>query len=208
MGAPRHLWSGDWRQESSAHGQELGARRARAGDETGPAPAPPPPGPSAAARLRAWLRAVRPRLRLRLRLRPGQWFAGSRRVRVAVLVGLLTLLGAGAAYALDSALSGGGSSEEAVASGYQRWLGIDLYNSPFGGPIVVGVAPGSPALAAGLQPGDVITRVDGRPVATVSEFVSAISGKHAGDRVVFALDRGGVTYLAHVTFATQPTAYP
>jgi PDZ domain len=204
MGPPRHLWSGDWRQESSAHAEELGARRARAGDETDPAPPRPHARPSTAARLRTWLRAVRPRLRLR----PGRRFAGSRRVRVALLVGCLTLLGAGAAYAVDSALSGGGSSGEAVASGYQRWLGIDLYNSPFGGPIVVGVAPNSPALAAGLQPGDVITRVDGRPVATVSEFVSAISGKHAGDRVVFALERGGVTYIAHVTFATQPTAYP
>jgi S1-C subfamily serine protease len=147
-------------------------------------------------------------MRPRRRLRPKRWFAGSRRARVAVVVGLLILLGAGAAYAVDSALNGGGSSEEAVASGYQRWLGIDLYNSPFGGPIVVGVAPGSPALVAGLQPGDVITRVDGRAVATVSQFVSAISGKHPGDRVVFALERGGVTYLAHVKFATQPTAYP
>ncbi len=204
MGAPRHLWSGEWRQESSGHGRELAARRARAGDEAEPTPAPPPSGPSAATRLRVWLRTIR----ARLRPAPRRWFAGGRRVRVAVLVGLLTLLAAGAAYAVDSALSGGGSSDQAVASGYQRWLGIDLYNSPFGGPIVVGVAPGGPALVAGVQPGDVIARVDGRPVATVSEFVSAISGKHAGDRVVFQLERGGVTYLAHVTFATQPTAYP
>jgi membrane-associated protease RseP (regulator of RpoE activity) len=201
MGAPRHLWSGDWRQESSAHAEELGARRARAGDEAEPAPTPPHRGPSAAARLKARLRAIRARLRRPRRRR----FPGGRRVRVVVLVGLLTLLATGAAYA---ALSGGGSSNQTVASEYQRWLGIDLYNSPFGGPIVVGVAPGSPALVAGLQPGDVITRVDGRPVATVPEFVSAISGKHAGDRVVVQLERGGVTYLAHLTFATAPTAYP
>lgn len=204
MGAPRHLWSGEWREESSLHGRELAERRAPAGHEAEPTPAPPPSGPSAATRLRVWLRAIRTRLRPPARRR----LAGGRRVRVAVLVGLLTLLAAGAAYAVDSALSGGGSSDQAVASGYQRWLGIDLYNSPFGGPIVVGVAPGSPALVAGMQPGDVITRVDGQPVATVSEFVSAISGKHAGDRVVLALERGGVTYLAHVTFATRPAGYP
>jgi hypothetical protein len=204
MGGPRHLWSDEWRQESSAHGRELAAQRARAGRAPVPTPAPPPSGPTAVARLRALLRAIRPRLRWR----PRRGFTGGRRVRVAVFVGLLLVLGAGAAYAVDSALTGGGSSNQTVASGYQRWLGIDLYNSPFGGPIVVGVAPGSPALVAGLQPGDVITRVDGHPVATVSEFVSAISGKHAGDRVVFQLQRGGVTYIAHVTFATQPTAYP
>jgi len=204
MGAPRHLWSGEWREESSAHGRELGARRARAGRETEPAPPPPRSGPSAAARLRAWLRAIR----TRLRLRPRRWFAGRRRVRVAVMIGLLTLLGVGAAYAVDSALNGGTSSQATVASGYQRWLGIDLYNSPFGGPIVVGVAPRSPALVAGVQPGDVITRVDGHSVATVSEFVSAISGKHAGDHVVLQIARGGVTYLAQVTFATRPAGYP
>jgi PDZ domain len=204
MTSPRHLWSGEWREESSVHGRELAERRARAGDEAGPTPEPPPSRPSAATRFRMWLRALRPHIRLPRRRR----FAGGRRVRVAVLVGLLTLLAAGAVYAVDSALSGGGSREETVASGYQRWLGIDLYNSPFGGPIVVGVAPGSPALAAGMQPGDVITRVDGHPVATVAQFSSAISGKHAGDRVVLALERGGVTYLAHVTFATRPAGYP
>jgi PDZ domain len=206
MSAPRHLWSGDWRQESSALGDELAARRARAGQPADPEPAvtPLPSRPSAVARLRAWLRAVR---RCAGR-RPWRRYAGNRRLRVAVVVGLLALLAAGTAYALDSALTGGGGSQEVAASGYQRWLGIDLYNSPFGGPIVVGVAPGSPALVAGLQPGDVISAVDGQPVATVSEFASAIARKHAGDQVVLALERGAVTYLAHVTLATRPVGYP
>jgi PDZ domain len=206
MSAPRHLWSGDWRQESSALADELATRRAQAGQpaEAEPAIASSPPGPSLVARFRAWLRAV---LR-RPRLRPWRRYVGNRRVRLTVLVGLLALLVAGGAYAVDSALTTGGGSDQVTASGYQRWLGIDLYNSPYGGPIVVGVAPGSPALIAGLEPGDVISQVDGQPVATVSEFASAVARKHGGDRVVLQLERGAVTYLAHVTLATRPVGYP
>jgi S1-C subfamily serine protease len=121
---------------------------------------------------------------------------------------VLTLLLAGTAYAVTSALSGGSGNDQAAASGYQPWLGIDLYNSPFGGPIVVGVVPGSPAQAAGVQPGDVISEVDGQPVATASEFASAIAGKHAGDQVALALERGPAAYVAHVTLATRPVGYP
>jgi len=206
MSAPRHLWSGDWQHESSALGEELSARRARTGQpgEAEPAPAPQRSRRSAADRIRAWLRAIRQRLRLR----PGRRYAASRRGRVAVLIGLLTFVGAGTAYAVTSALTGSGGNNQAAARGYQPWLGIDLYNSPFGGPIVVGVAPSSPAQAAGLQPGDVISRVDGQPVATTSEFASAIAGKHPGDQVTIQLERGPATYVADVTLATRPVGYP
>ncbi len=206
MTAPRHLWSGDWQDESSAHADELAARRARMGPpaEAEPAPASPPSRPSAVDRLRAWLRATRQRLRRRPRRRSG----GTRRARAAVLVGLLVLVIGGAAYAITSALIGTGAGNQTVASGYQPWLGVDMYNSPFGGPIVVGVVPGSPAQAGGVQPGDVISQVDGQSVATVSAFASALASKHAGDQVVLGLERGSVTYVAHVTLATRPVASP
>jgi hypothetical protein len=206
MTAPRHLWSGDWQDESSAHADELAARRAPAGQpaEAEPAPASPGSRPSAVDRLRAWLRATRQLLRRRPRRRS----AGTRRARAAVLVGLLLLVIGGAAYAITSAFIGTGAGNQAMASGYQPWLGVDMYNSPFGGPIVVAVVPGSPAQVGGVQPGDVISQVDGQSVATVSGFASALAGKHAGDRVVLALERGSVTYVAHVTLATRPVAYP
>ncbi|HYB26433.1 MAG TPA: PDZ domain-containing protein [Solirubrobacteraceae bacterium] len=206
MSAPRHLWSGDWQNESSALGEDLAARRARTGEsgEAEPVPAPQRPRRSAAARLRAWLRAIR----RSARLRPRRRYAGSRRGRIVVLVGLLALVGAGTAYAVTSALTGSGGRNQAAASGYQPWIGIDLYNSPFGGPIVVSVAPGSPAQAAGMQPGDVISQVDGQPVATTSEFASAIAGKHPGDQVTIQLERGPATYVADVTLATRPVGYP
>jgi hypothetical protein len=206
MSAPRHLWSGDWRHESSAHGEELAARRAQGEPVSVPEPAPAPRRRrrSAADRLRAFARSIRRLLGLLSTRR----LAGGRRVRVAGMVVLLVLVLAGAAYAVSTTFTGNGPNGQAVASGYQAWLGIDLYNSPYGGPIVVGVVPGSPAQAAGVQPGDVITRVDGQPVGTASAFASAIAGKHAGDHVVLQLERGAVTYYARVTLANRPVAYP
>ena len=206
MSAPRHLWSGDWQHESSVLGEELTARRARTESpgEAEPAPAPERSRRSAVDRLRTWLRAVR----RRLRLRPRRRYGARRRGRIAVLVGVLALVGAGAAYAVTSALSGSNANNRAAASGYQPWLGVDVYNSPFGGPIIVGVVPGSPAQRAGVEPGDVISKVDGQPVASASEFASAIAGKHAGDQVTLELERGPATYMAYVTLASRPVGYP
>jgi PDZ domain len=207
MSAPRHLWSGDWRDESSAHADELAARRAAQPEQPiqdPPAAAPSRVRRSAAERLRAWLRATRRRPRLHL----GRRYAGRRRVRIAALVGLAALVVAGAAYGVTSALSGSGGTNQGAANGFQPWVGIELYNSPFGGPIVVGVVSGGPAQAAGVHAGDVINQVDGRRVATTSEFGSAIAGKHAGDQITIRFERGAVTYVAHVTLARRPVAYP
>jgi putative serine protease PepD len=121
----------------------------------------------------------------------------------------LAPVGAGVAYAASSALIGGrdGGNVQA-ASGYEPWLGIDLYNSPYGGPIVVAVAAGSPAQAAGVEPGDVISEIDGKRVATASEFASAVARKHAGDRVALQFERGTVTYVANIRLAARPVAQP
>ena len=48
--------------------------------------------------------------------------------------------------------------------------------TPAEGVYVGGVNPGSPAEAAGLKPGDVITRVGEKPVASVDELTAALTG--------------------------------
>jgi putative serine protease PepD len=52
---------------------------------------------------------------------------------------------------------------------------------------------GGPAALAGLQPGDVIVAVDGRPVATYEEFVVAIRTFLPGDEVTLSVRRDGDT---------------
>ncbi len=51
------------------------------------------------------------------------------------------------------------------------------------GIVIEGVEPGSPASRAGLNPGDVITEVDGNPVKTGSDLVDRITHAKVGSKV-------------------------
>jgi regulator of sigma E protease len=62
------------------------------------------------------------------------------------------------------------------------------------------VQPGSPAAAAGLQPGDVVTAIDGRQIETFSDLQRIVSAS-AGETLLFQIDRGGVP----VTIKAAPT---
>ncbi len=52
------------------------------------------------------------------------------------------------------------------------------------------VTKGGPADKAGLRPGDVIIKFDGRPVVGPDEFVVAIRAKSVGDEVQLTIRRG------------------
>ena len=64
-----------------------------------------------------------------------------------------------------------------------------------GGVLIAGVAPGSPAAAAGLAEGDVILEVDRRPVASVGELSGALEG---GKGALFLIRRGDATLFVPV----------
>lgn len=57
------------------------------------------------------------------------------------------------------------------------------------GVIVAGLAPDGPAARAGLQPGDVLTAVDGKGVTTPEEFLAALRAYHPGDTITLAVSR-------------------
>jgi len=127
---------------------------------------------------------------------------------VAALAAVFTLLLAGGAYAVGSALVGSPSHQAAAATGGRPWLGIDMATSPLGGVLVAGVAPGSPAQAAGIRPGDVITQIDTQPMAAPSIVEAAIAGMQPGDQVEIQLERGTSTYTLHARLAKQPAGRP
>lgn len=207
MSGPRHLWSGDWRAESSAHRDELAANRGHAPvlEEPEP-PAPPrrPPRRTIRDRLRALLGHVRALLRRIGKLRVGT--PRQRRLALASVAAIL-LLG-GAAYAVADSLNGSSATTTTVASGSRAWLGIDVATSQLGGVMVVDVFPGSPAQAAGMEPGDVITRLNGKPIVTPSEVTSALAAMHPGQRIEIQFEGSGVSYASSVALATRPAGYP
>ncbi len=82
------------------------------------------------------------------------------------------------------------------------FLGVQLSDltpelrTHFGVPEDVGVmvgklVDGSPALRAGLEVGDIVTAVDGEPVASASALARAIGGHEDGDTVVLEVWRDG-----------------
>uniref|UniRef100_UPI0026102A8C PDZ domain-containing protein n=1 Tax=Geobacter sp. TaxID=46610 RepID=UPI0026102A8C len=64
-----------------------------------------------------------------------------------------------------------------------------------GGVVVTAVEPGSAAEGAGVQPGDVIREIGGRPVATVADYDKAIRSYKKGDVIRFLLRRGDGNYF-------------
>ena len=80
------------------------------------------------------------------------------------------------------------SAEVAAAVGL-RAAGEDVEISGQGA-LVAGLLPGGPAEGV-LVEGDVITSVDGMPVAVASDLISALGTRAAGDEVVLAVRREG-----------------
>jgi predicted aspartyl protease len=71
-----------------------------------------------------------------------------------------------------------------------------------GGVRVVTVIAGSAAAAAGVQQGDVIRAVDGQPVASVAEFLTAIHERNANQRVDVEILRAGFAVRLSVVLGT------
>jgi putative serine protease PepD len=61
------------------------------------------------------------------------------------------------------------------------------------------VEPGGPADRAGLQPGDVVLAIDGRPVTEAVELIVDIRAREPGEQVTLTVRRGGQTSEVPVT---------
>lgn len=97
-----------------------------------------------------------------------------------------------------------GQETSKIHIGNSAFLGVSLQDSQ-NGPIVAAVGDGTPADQAGLQPGDVITSVDGKAISAASSLSSVIGAHDPGDRVRIAwTDTSGQSHSATVTLATGP----
>ncbi|WP_143340621.1 trypsin-like peptidase domain-containing protein [Demequina sp. NBRC 110057] len=66
-----------------------------------------------------------------------------------------------------------------------------------------GVVEGGPADAAGIEPGDVITAIDGRPITQTDELIVAIRAKAAGDEVTLTVQHGDSSEDITVTLGSS-----
>jgi membrane-associated protease RseP (regulator of RpoE activity) len=65
------------------------------------------------------------------------------------------------------------------------------------GSYVTAVEPNTPAMAVGLQAGDVITKADGKPLILLDDLVRVISTKNAGEKVTLTVNRNGRTFTVN-----------
>ena len=72
------------------------------------------------------------------------------------------------------------------------------------GVIITGVLQGGPAAQAGVRPGDVILRVDGKATNNVSELLTAVAALKPGTAARFDLQRGDAVVEVSVTPGTRP----
>jgi serine protease DegQ len=77
-------------------------------------------------------------------------------------------------------------------------------NGALQGVIITGVLQNGPAAKAGIQPGDVITHVLGKPVATVPELLTNVAALKPGISAKFSVRRADKTLELDVTPAPRP----
>jgi S1-C subfamily serine protease len=162
-----------------------------------------------AARALAWLAAHIKALR-RLAARGRHAVAGApgvnRQLRIALLVALVALVSAAAAFAVTTMLVGS-SITAARGDNAHALLGIDVTGSPLG-ITVTKVAPGGAGNKAGLLPGDRLTSVNGQPVGTVDAVNQALIGLSTGDTIELQFTRGVASFTSMATLAARPPGYP
>jgi S1-C subfamily serine protease len=96
-----------------------------------------------------------------------------------------------------------GVSTRTVTSALQQQFGLARSS----GLLVAEVGTNSPAAKAGLQQGDIITKVGDEEMVEDSDLLGAIRVKNAGDKVDVAIDRGGTTLVITVTLEERPANY-
>jgi serine protease Do len=101
----------------------------------------------------------------------------------------------------SSAAAYAGVVVETVTASIAHELGL----TPKSGAVVVGLASGGPAAAAGLKVDDVIVSLGGQVVRSVPDLISALATHSPGDRVSVGYYRGTQKHSVQVTLTAQPS---
>ncbi|MBV9839195.1 MAG: trypsin-like peptidase domain-containing protein [Solirubrobacterales bacterium] len=87
--------------------------------------------------------------------------------------------------------SGGGGAQIATQPDQQG-------NSP--------IASGSPAANAGLQPGDLITAVNGKAIGSTDQFIATVDTYSPGQTITLTIKRGGSVHNVQIKLGARPAS--
>jgi putative serine protease PepD len=88
------------------------------------------------------------------------------------------------------------------------YVGVELSGTSAGGAKVSSVQASSPATAAGLQPGDLITAIDSKTVSSTDQFIATIDNYSPGQTVTLTVTRAGQTKQMQVKLGVRPSSSP
>lgn len=98
---------------------------------------------------------------------------------------------------------------EIIATGKSiptAYLGVATQTDQQGDTVIVQLDPNGPAATAGLQPGDVVTAVDGHQVTDQAPLGNLIFAHKPGDSVQLTVNRNGSSQSVSVTLGTRPAS--
>ena len=93
-----------------------------------------------------------------------------------------------------------GAQLHPIASDLAYAMGLPMA----GGALVTGVSENSPAEAAGLRPGDVLTQVNGQRIIAAQGFVLRIHDLPSGSKLVLTINRRGRTQKLRLWIGSSP----
>jgi S1-C subfamily serine protease len=98
-----------------------------------------------------------------------------------------------------------GVENDTITIGLPGFLGIGLAPDANDNAIIGSVESGLPAEKIGLQAGDTLTNIDGKPITKSEDVKTALHGHHGGDKVsVSWTDAAGGTHKATATLVAGP----
>jgi S1-C subfamily serine protease len=84
------------------------------------------------------------------------------------------------------------------------YVGIELRDSSGGGAQIGQVQQDTPATTAGLEPGDVVTAVNGKQIATTDQLIATLDTYSPGTAITMTIKRAGQTKNVKVKLGTRP----
>jgi putative serine protease PepD len=89
------------------------------------------------------------------------------------------------------------------------YLGLQTTQTQSGtGAQIAEATAGGPSARAGLEAGDVVTKVDGQAITSPDDVAQSISDKKPGDQVDVTVRRGGDEQTVKVTLGQRPEQVP
>jgi putative serine protease PepD len=96
---------------------------------------------------------------------------------------------------------------EQIISGHSvkhAYVGVFLNGSSRGGAQITSIQAGSPAASAGLQQGDLVTAIDGKPISSTQQFIETVDTFSPGQAIKLTVKRNGSTQTVTLTLGTRP----